>query len=174
MPRVNFVKNARKTHGDIKKDESYYWWKFRFGGRRVSKTKPKPSQLTQSEFLGNIYGLRESNESVPDYDDLESSVESIKQELETWRDEQEEKKNNMPENLQESSTGELLQERYDALDSAISELDGLDFEIDEDEGKPDGEETEDNKEQRIEDLKREKAEEIWGQVTEAIGGISCS
>ena len=38
----------------------------------------------------------------------------------------------MPEHLQDASTGELLQERYDEVDSMISELESLDFEVDED------------------------------------------
>jgi len=35
MPRVHFVKKARRDYpdDDIKKDESYYWWKFRFDVR---------------------------------------------------------------------------------------------------------------------------------------------
>jgi hypothetical protein len=52
MARAHFVKKARKAipGTDIKKGDSYYWWKFRFGGKRTSKTAPKASQLTQSEF----------------------------------------------------------------------------------------------------------------------------
>ena len=39
----------------------------------------------------------------------------------------------MPEQLQDSPTGELLQERYDALDDMITELEGLSFdELDDD------------------------------------------
>lgn len=67
MPRVHHVRKAAKTHRKlgIKKGSSYFWWygpKPRGKGRgvkRVSLTRPRPSQLTQSEFLSAIYGAEE-------------------------------------------------------------------------------------------------------------------
>jgi len=50
MPRVHFVKHARKDNDLVKKGESYYWWKFRFTGKCMSKTPPRKSQLTESEY----------------------------------------------------------------------------------------------------------------------------
>jgi hypothetical protein len=48
MPRVHFVKKSRKSYGDIKKGESYYWWKTRVtagksfrGVIHRSKTRPR-------------------------------------------------------------------------------------------------------------------------------------
>ena len=60
MPRVHFVKVARKPipHAGVAVGESYFWWKFRYGGRRVSKARPRPSQLTQSK-LSEVYAARE-------------------------------------------------------------------------------------------------------------------
>ena len=43
MPRVHHVKSARKDNPVAKKGESYYWWKFRYGGKRYSKT-PRPGR----------------------------------------------------------------------------------------------------------------------------------
>ena len=42
MPRVNYVKKARKAipGADIKVGDAYYWWKFRYGGKHVSKIRP--------------------------------------------------------------------------------------------------------------------------------------
>lgn len=115
--------------------EPYYWWQFKNGGKNFSKTRPKASQLTQSAYLSTIYDiadeLGEIRAQVSDPDDLSSAIDDIKSRLEELRDEQEEKKSNMPEGLQEGPTGELLQERYDNLDNAISELDGLDLDYDE-------------------------------------------
>lgn len=59
MARAHFVKKARKDNPAVKAGESYYWWKFRRGPKRYSKERPRPSQLTQSEFYGQVYGLQE-------------------------------------------------------------------------------------------------------------------
>jgi hypothetical protein len=61
MPRVNFVKKARKAipSSGIKVGDSYYWWKFRYGGKFVSKERPRQSQLTQSKLSG-VYAAEES------------------------------------------------------------------------------------------------------------------
>lgn len=115
--------------------ESYWWWQFKGGNKQYSKTKPRNSQLTQSGYLSTVYDIQdeigELRANVTDANDLSSSVEDIKSRLEELRDEQEEKKSNMPEGLQEGPTGELLQERYDALDNAVSEFDGLDLDYEE-------------------------------------------
>jgi len=62
MARANFVKAAAKDYPEqgIKKGDSYYWWKFRHGGKRYSKTMPKQSQLTQSEFLSGVWSVEET------------------------------------------------------------------------------------------------------------------
>lgn len=121
MPRVYHVKKARKDNPVCKKGESYYWWKFRFGGKRYSLTPPKPSQLTQSEFLGTLYDIEDSFNTAEDLDGLKS----IQEEVEMLRDETEEKLENMPDSLQYSPTGELLQERIDFCDELISEFDNI-------------------------------------------------
>jgi len=83
MPKVHCVKAARKDYPEcgIKKGDTYYWWKFRFGGKHESKTYPKQSQLTQSEFLSQVYALNERLE------DLDASIyiddpESLSSDLE--------------------------------------------------------------------------------------------
>jgi len=177
MARATFVKSARKDYPEhgIKKGESYWHWAFMQGGRggakRFSKTQPKPSQLTQSEFWGSVLGLQEDNESVPDLDDIESRIEDIKSDIETWRDEQEERKSNLPDSLQDGSSGELLQSRYDALDECANTLDSVDFSYEQGE-KQDGESDEEY-ETRIEEEKQSRAEEIWNEVTDALSSISC-
>lgn len=138
MPRVTFVKKARKDipGTGIKAGESYYWWKFRYGGKRYSKTYPKQSELTQSSFLSQLYDLQDrlsdagslsSQEELESFrDDLVSDIESLKDECQSHLD-------NMPEHLQESSSsGELLNERISALEEWISELENVDIDIDED------------------------------------------
>lgn len=124
MPRVHFVKKARKNYGDIKKGESYYWWKFRYCAKSRSKTAPKPSQLTRSEFWGTIYDIQEELSGVEDRDQLDEIVSRIRE----LADEQDEKKNNMPDSLQEGPIGELLTSREDSCNDWVDELDALDIE----------------------------------------------
>lgn len=167
----------------VKKGETYYWWKFRYGGKTISKTYPKPSQLTQSEFLSTIYDIQDrisecQNCSSPD--ELLNFVDEIKNDLENLKSETEDKLSNMPEQLQYAPTGELLQERIDMLDLAISELDSIDLDYEE----PDEEELkselesdvdgwddmgDDEKTQHIEDrlgeLEREWIEEKFDEIT---------
>lgn len=176
MPRVTFVKSARKDNPVAKKGESYYWWAFMQGGRggpkRFSKDRPKQSQLTQSEFWGAIYSLQEQHEYAPSYDDIESAIEEIKSELENIKDETQGKYDNMPQGLQDGDSGQLLQERADTLESVISDLDGVDTSFEEGE-REDGV-TDEEWDEDIEMRKDERAQEIWSEVTDALGNISCS
>lgn len=135
MPRVHYVKAARKENPVAKVGEPYYWWKFRYGGKHFSKTHPKPSQLTQSAYLSQVRELSERLDDA-DADDLASLVDEIASDLEQLGQECQDSLDNMPEALQEGGTGQLLQERYDACEQASSELQSLDLtfesELDED------------------------------------------
>ena len=130
MPKLNFVKKARKDNPVAKRGEPYYWWKFAFGSKQYSATRPPRSSLTQSEYFSQLWAMEDGFQGADTAEELASQIEQFKSELEELRDAQEEKKDNMPESLQESSTGELLQERYDALDEWIDELEGLDTDYD--------------------------------------------
>ena len=134
MPRVQHVKKARKDNPVCKAGESYYWWKFRYGGKRFSLTRPRPSQLTQSAYFGGIRALGEQIEDteVNDNDDFTSLRDEVASELQTIGSECQENLDNMPESLQYSPTGELLQERIDACENASSEVESVD-EFDEEE-----------------------------------------
>ena len=57
----------------------------------------------------------------------ESDRDDLVSELENLRDEQQDNYDNMPEGLQQGDTGMLLEERVSALDEWISELQGLEF-----------------------------------------------
>lgn len=129
MARVHHVKKARKNykHAGIKKGESYYWWKFRYGGKNMSKTYPKPSQLTQSEFLGALYAMQEkiSDFSCDTVDEFNSFKEEIIEEIDQLIDETQGKLDNMPDALQQAPTGELLQNRIDALEDWKSQIENI-------------------------------------------------
>lgn len=133
MPRVTFVKSARKDNAVCKKGESYYWWKFRHGGKRYSLTTPKRGQLTQSDYLGQLYELFDDMEGrfegPPDLDsvtrfseaqdlidsmasDFENVRDEIADEIEALGEEQQEKLDNMLEYF--PGGNELLDERIEA------------------------------------------------------------
>lgn len=133
MPRVHTVQRARKPipSAGVQKGDTYYWWKFRYGGKCVSKTYPRPSQLTQSEFLGTMYDLQERIEAlvVEDYiddpDALRSDLDDIASDIRQLGADCEDRRSNMPEQLQDSDTGNLLQERADSCSSWADELEGI-------------------------------------------------
>ncbi len=187
MTHAHFVKAARKDYLDvgIKKGESYWWWKFNFS-RTVyrSKTQPKRSQLTRSDFLSQIYEIEDRIQGMTTDADIEGEIEDIKSDLENLRDEQEEKRSNMPEQLQETGSGEILQNRYDSLDEMIGELDGIAADVDEEalgqeatdeflheKGKAIEELTDEDKE-ALEDAKKEKIAERKQEILDELGNIS--
>lgn len=81
-------------------------------------------EVTTSEYqlaVGEIVYRWSENHSA-DFD----GVEDIKSELESIRDEQQEKLDNMPDSLRDADTGMLIQDRIDNLEGVINELDGFD------------------------------------------------
>jgi hypothetical protein len=131
MPRVK-KQTAAKDYPEagIKKGELYYSWKFRYGSLHRSKSYPKPSQLTQSDFLQQVYDINDEIASLEWSEDIKSDVQDIIDRLTEIRDECEEKRSNMPDHLQDVGSGEILQNRYDALDEMISNLEAVDLDID--------------------------------------------
>lgn len=139
MTRLHFVKKSRKEQKDtttgqmIPVGSSYYWWQFAFGRKNISLTQPKPQQLTQSAYDSTIMDIQDALGELTT-DDLESQVGDITSQIEELKSDCEDKLSNMPENLQESSSsGQLLQERIDALESWLSDIQGVDLSVDEDE-----------------------------------------
>lgn len=124
MPRVHHVKKARKDNPAVKAGEPYYWWKFRYGGKRYSKTYPKRSQRTQSAFLGALYDIEDSlGDEI-----TREQAEELESDLDALMDECQGSLDNMPYQLQETSeSGVLLQERIYALEEWISEIQGIDW-----------------------------------------------
>lgn len=163
MPRVHFVKKARRPIGDIKAGEPYYWWQFRKCPKSVSRTPPKPSQLTRSEFWGAIYGLQEEFETVPGFDDLDSQLEDLKGRLEEIRDELADKQSNLEAAFPNGCPSlETITNRHDSVESAIGDLDSVDTSGD----------FEEIEEDDMDQAKADRAEEIWQDVTSALDNIS--
>lgn len=126
MPRVYYVKRARRDYSDegIRRGESYYWWKFKFGSKQRSKTPPQVSQLTQSEFWSTLYSIQESTGRMSADNDIQDQLYDLKSDLEQLRDETQEKADNQPESMSDGPVAELLNARVEALDDCILTLEG--------------------------------------------------
>lgn len=162
MARAHHVKRARRAYKDagIKKGESYWWWRFyRSTHVNRSKVQPRPSQLTGSDFLSQLYAIQEEIEALPADAELISAVEDLAGRLRTLGEEQTDKRDNMPEALQDSETGQLLEARAEACEAGADELEAIDLEFEAD-GEDDDEET-------------EHAEKVhWDRVLEEVQAIS--
>jgi predicted ribosome quality control (RQC) complex YloA/Tae2 family protein len=133
MPRVHHVKKARKDNPAVKAGESYYWWKFRFGGKRYSKTRPRRSQLTGSAFLSELWEIEDTLDDVfkdlVSQEEIEEARDEIVSQLENMLEECQSSLDNMPYELQDTSdSGMLLQERIDGLEGWIGDIQGIDCE----------------------------------------------
>ena len=85
--------------------------------------------------------------------EIRDALECIISEIEELRDECEDKLYNMPEQFQDTSeAGILLQERIDALENWISELEAIDISIEDD----------DNIQERVEEILDEISECSYG------------
>ena len=139
MARIHYRK-ARKDYpaDSITAGQMYYFAQIKTGPRSSrtirSLSKPRPSELTASEFRSRWLTIAESLDL--DYnctEDLTSeNIREKAEELGTLGEETTERKENMPENLQESPTGELLEARaaaceeaQGALEDVADRLDGL-------------------------------------------------
>lgn len=183
--RVNYVSKRGKRAGQtlVKVDrtqpaddedrilinvgESYWTWCFYGGSPIYSKEKPRPSQLTQNWFKQELYGIQEKIEDFDpeDVEDIATFIDEIKDDAESLKDECQEHLDNMPEQLQDSDSGQTLQERIENLDNAVSELDNIDSEF-ESEIEREDEETDDEWMQRILDEKQEWLADKVGEIQE--------
>ncbi len=135
MARLHFVKSARKDNPVAKKGESYYWWQNYKSPKRFSKEKPKRHQMTNSAFKQSLYQIQDCWLEMfghLDKDSPETIIGEIVDYLQEMCDNCQESLDNMPEGLQEGDTGQLLQQRIDSLDDAISNIDSLDVEFESD------------------------------------------
>lgn len=173
MPRVNVVKHARKAieGTDIKVGDTYYWWKFRFGGKQVSKTYPRRSQLTRSNYLSQMYDFEDNGYTGETKEDIAQSFRDLASAVEDLGSEQSDNRSNMPDALQDSETGELLQTRADrceeiaqALNEAADELDSWEPEEPEEDTEGDEDTDEADREDEITAQVKEKADELWGEI----------
>lgn len=125
MPKVTFVKSARRAlpQYNIAVGDSYYHWGTKSGSRfvkRYSKTRPTRSQLTNSDFLGQLYEIYDAQ--IP-YCETPDDLREAAQALRDLGEEQRGKYDNMPEGLQQGETGQRLEGRADGCGEAADEID---------------------------------------------------
>lgn len=166
MPRLHFVKKARKANKDhdIKKGDSYYWWKFRLGRssmKRISKTRPRRSQLTLSEFYGTMYDAEDDLEAAVDefrhghdLEALASACEAAKSDVEQAGETCQEKFDNMPDSLQQGETGQLLEGRVQSCEEIAQALDDAAEEV------------------RSYELPEDDSKELDGEIQEVCGIVT--
>ena len=86
----------------------------------------KPYEVSSSEYVQTIGSLKDN--WMTDCGCDEDGIQSVSSTLDELKSELECRLDNMPEQLQECDSGLILQERIDALDDAINELDSIDLE----------------------------------------------
>lgn len=93
---------------------------------RCTHCRPKRSELTSSDYYQWLWELQDNLHET--YNLRSDGVnEEIVCELESKKEELEERLENMPEQLRDADAGTTLQERIDSLDNAISELQDLEY-----------------------------------------------
>jgi hypothetical protein len=149
MARLHHVKAARRDYPEhgIKRGEEYFWWQKHRSPKTYSKTRPKPHQLINSPFLAAVCELGGRLDELETTlagrmpCDLSADIRDIVGDIESLKDETEDKLNNMPEGLQQGDTGQLLQSRVDSLDEWSSSLESVADELDDIEEAPEANES---------------------------------
>ena len=132
MGKVSVIKKSRKEYRCsrcgkvIPVGSTYYKGEINFGPTivRCSDCKLESWEVTTSDYqlaVGEIVYRWEKN-----YGYSEDAIDNIVSDLQEIADDLQGRLDNMPEGLQEGDVGQLLQERIDALESAISELESID------------------------------------------------
>lgn len=151
MPQVHHVKHARKARKQygIKKGDSYFWWKHRRKGSKngykcYSRTKPRRSQLTLSDYYRTAYTIEEGVEdavaALADFVDeseiheLAATIRGAADEVRQLEEEQQAKFDNLPESFRYGPSGDTLEGREEccanlatALEQAADELESLEI-----------------------------------------------
>lgn len=136
MARV-FTQKAAKDYPEkgIAKGDLYYSWTLHGGRRQISKTRPRPSQLTGSAKLSQAYAAREALEddigaaTAETVEDIATALRTAAEEAQAVAEEYEDSLSNMPDALQQSSSGEAIQEKIDALTEWAQELEDAATEV---------------------------------------------
>ncbi len=126
MPRVHRVKKARKDNPAVKKGEPYYWWKFRYAGKRYSKTHPRASQLTQSDKLSRYYEAQETVDDLNAEGDVAEIIDTLAEVSETVGEigeEYQQSADNIRDYFEYSEVADQCEENVSACESTVESID---------------------------------------------------
>lgn len=170
MARVHHRRaNKDYPQAGIQKGEMYYYAKIKTGpysSRTIRQKEPiKASQLTSSEYLSRLYELQDQINGINEPEDAREIAEALRE----LGQEQRDKLDNMPEGLQQGDTGQMLEERAEACESAADEMETLIDDWDEDTAKQEvideaDEEDGELDEGQIEDRIAEKMEAVLDEI----------
>ena len=130
-----------------------------------SKTPFKRSQLTNSDYLGELYEIEDDLNEITSVEEASDIAERFR----TLGQDQQDKLDNMPEGLQEGDTGQMIQERAEACENAADEIETLADSWDPDTARQevlDEADEEDLDKGQIEDRIQEKADALLEQIKE--------
>lgn len=133
MANVQVIQKSRKEYKCSKCGKvipvgsRYYKGEINFGPTiiRCSDCKLEAWEVTTSDWqlsTGAIINRWEENYGLSD-----STPEEIRNEIESIMGDQQDRLDNMPEGLQEGDVGQLIQERIDACEATMDELDNIDI-----------------------------------------------
>lgn len=133
MAKVQVIQKSRKEYKCSKCGKvipvgsKYYKGEINFGPTiiRCSDCKLEAWEVTTSDWQLSTGAI--INRWEEDYGVSDSTPEELRDTIEGIMDEQQERLDNMPEGLQEGDVGQLLQERIDACESTMYELDSIDI-----------------------------------------------
>ena len=164
----HFERSALKAipEAGILAGQSYWWWDTPGCLRGFSQTKPKPSQMTANEFLKSFFLIREAHADAPPLCEIDDDLEELVGELDALRVATQSAYDALPGALHGGDAGDTLLARVDALAGCVNAIEGIDTshaQCAPAEG-DDGFEEDDG-----DDLEEMRADEIWEEVTAALG-----
>lgn len=126
MPAIVKKVKAQKDYPafGIRRGQEHYTWSIPQGGtfqKFRSLTQPKKSQLVPAGYQQDFAVLQETAAALGDIDDAEQ-IQGLIDEIVALKEDTEEKLGNMPQQLQDSNTGQLMQDRITELETWIDEL----------------------------------------------------
>lgn len=125
MPRVQ-TRVAAKDYPDagIKKGDTYYYTKIKLQRGGIVKRSLRPfkrSELTMSDYLGQLYAWEDAKAEITSMDEAQDMADQIG----NLGEEQQGKFDNMPEGLQQGDTGQTVEQRAQACEQAKTEIEDI-------------------------------------------------
>jgi hypothetical protein len=201
MASIERVKSCRKSPGkcnkcdrEIKQGEPYKFWKItRFSSksvRCVDCPDPRPSQLTNSEFYGQLYGQQESIEDAlksGEMDEIIGAVDCAIDDFDGMMSDLDDKISNLESSFPNGCPSlDTLQERRDALEPYKEELeswksdaesrwdsDKKEEDDENDDFKPDPAKTKEENDEALAALNEEHNQNLRDELVGDLEGISC-